>query len=86
MSNWSRSNVSRSTLHRLVAVGQLPTLTDAAEWMVPKDEYVSCPSKGYVVLLVAFHERGLSVPAGRFIRAVLFEYGLQLQHLNPNSI
>jgi hypothetical protein len=35
---------------------------------------------------VAFHGRGFSVPAGRFICGVLFEYGLQLQHLNPNSI
>jgi hypothetical protein len=38
------------------------------------------------VSFVAFHERGFSVPAGRFIRGVLFVYGLQLQHLNPNSI
>jgi hypothetical protein len=42
--------------------------------------------KGFVVSFVAFHERGFSVPAGRFIRGVLFEYGPQLQHLNPNSI
>jgi hypothetical protein len=39
-----------------------------------------------VVSFVAFHERGFSVPAGRFICGMLFEYGLQLQHLNPNSI
>jgi hypothetical protein len=39
-----------------------------------------------VVSFVAFHERGISVPVGRFIRGVLFEYGLQLQHLNPNSV
>jgi hypothetical protein len=39
-----------------------------------------------VVSFVAFHKRGFSVPAGRFIRGVLFAYGLQLQHLNPNSI
>jgi hypothetical protein len=39
-----------------------------------------------VVLFVAFHECGFSVPAGRFIRGVLFSYGLQLQHLNPNNI
>jgi hypothetical protein len=45
-----------------------------------------CAPKGYVVSYVAFHERGFSVPAGRFIRGVLFAYGLQLQHLNPNSI
>jgi hypothetical protein len=42
--------------------------------------------KGFVVSFVAFHERGFSVPAGRFIHGVFFEYGLQLQHLNPNSI
>jgi hypothetical protein len=35
---------------------------------------------------VAFHERGFSVPAGRFIYGVLFAYGLQLHHLNPNNI
>jgi hypothetical protein len=28
--------------------------------------------KGYVVSFVAFHERGFSVPADRFIRWVLF--------------
>jgi hypothetical protein len=39
-----------------------------------------------VVSFVAFHERGFSVPAGRFIRVVLFVYGLQLQHLNSNNI
>jgi hypothetical protein len=35
---------------------------------------------------VVFHKRGFSVPIGRFIRGVLFAYGLQLQHLNPNNI
>jgi hypothetical protein len=42
--------------------------------------------KGSVVSFVAFHERGFSVPARRFIRGILFMYGLQLQHLNPNNI
>jgi hypothetical protein len=35
---------------------------------------------------MVFHECSFSVPAGQFIRGVLFTYGLQLQHLNPNSI
>jgi hypothetical protein len=39
-----------------------------------------------MVSFVAFHERGFSIPAGRFIRGVLFVYGLELQHLNPNNI
>jgi hypothetical protein len=56
------------------------------EWKVLGDESMPRPPRWYVVSFVAFHERGLSVPAGWFIRGVLFEYGLQLQHLNPNSI
>jgi hypothetical protein len=36
------------------------------------------PPNGYVVSFVAFHERGFYVPVGRFIRGVLFAYGLQL--------
>jgi hypothetical protein len=73
-------------LCRLVEARQLPPLTHAVEWKVPGEESMSCPRRGYVLLFMAFHECGFSIPAGRFIRAVLFEYGLQLQHLNPNSI
>jgi hypothetical protein len=39
-----------------------------------------------VVSFVAFHKRDFSVPTRLFIRGVLFKYGLQLWHLNPNSI
>jgi hypothetical protein len=85
MLNGTRSNVSREQLLHLVEVGQLPPLTAAVEWRVPGDESVSRP-KGFVVSFVAFHERGFSVPTGRFIRGFLFGYGLQLQHLNPNNI
>jgi hypothetical protein len=35
---------------------------------------------------VAFHERGFSIPADRFIRGVQYAYRLQLQHLNSNNI
>jgi hypothetical protein len=86
MSNWTRSNVSHEQLFRLVEAGQLPPLTDTSEWIVPTDESVLRPPTGYVVSFVVFHERGFSVPAGRFIRGVLFAYGLQLQHLNLNII
>jgi hypothetical protein len=86
MSNWTRSNVSREQLLRLVEAGQLPPLTEAVEWIVPADESVPRPPSGYVVSFMVFYERGFSIPAGRFIRAVLFAYELQLQHLNLNSI
>jgi hypothetical protein len=86
MSNWTHSNVSHEQLLCLVESGQLPHLTDTVEWIVPADESVSRPPSGYVVLFMTFYDRGFSVPTGRFIRGVLFTYGLQLQHLNPNSI
>jgi hypothetical protein len=81
-----RSNVSHEQLLRLVEAGQLPPLIDAIEWIVPTDESVPCRATGHVVSFVVFHERGFSVPVGWFICGVLFAYGLQLQHLNPNSI
>jgi hypothetical protein len=86
MSNWTRSNVSREQLLCLVEAGQLLPLTAAMEWRVPRRRVHASPPKGFVVSFMAFHEHGFSVPARRFIRWVLFEYGLQLQHLNPNSI
>jgi hypothetical protein len=86
MSNWTRSNVSREQLIRLVEADQLPPLTEAVEWIVPTDESVLRPANGYVVSFVVFHELGFSVPTGRFIRGVMFAYGLQLQYLNPYSI
>jgi hypothetical protein len=76
MSSWAPSTISRKQLLRLVEEGQLPPLNEAVEWIVPADESVPRPPRGYVVSFVAFHERGFSVPAGRFIRGVLFAYGL----------
>jgi hypothetical protein len=86
MSSWERSNVSHEQLLRLVEAGQLPPLIEAVEWIVSADESVARPPSGYVVSFMAFHERSFSVPAGRFIRGVLFAYRLQLQHLNPNNV
>jgi hypothetical protein len=86
MSNWTRSNVSCEQLLCLVEAGHLPLLIATMEWRVPNDESVPRPPKGLVVSFVAFHECSFSVPTGWFIRRVLFEYGLQLHHLNPNNI
>jgi hypothetical protein len=86
MSKSTRSDVFREQLLCIVEAGQLPPLTVVVEWKVPSDESVSCPPKGFVVSFMAFHECGFFVPAERFIRGVLFEYGLQHLHLNLNSI
>jgi hypothetical protein len=62
MLNWTRSNVSREQLLHLVEVGQLLSLTEAVEWIVPADESVPRPPSGYVVSFVVFHERDFSIP------------------------
>jgi hypothetical protein len=38
------------------------------------------------VSFVSFHERGFGVPASRFMRAILHNYGVELHNLSPNSI
>jgi hypothetical protein len=39
-----------------------------------------------LVSFVSFHERGFGVPASRFMRAILHDYGVELHNLSPNSI
>jgi hypothetical protein len=39
-----------------------------------------------IVLFQYFVERGLALRASDFFRGLLFYYGIQLHHLNPNSI
>ena len=78
MSNWQRSSVTLTQLQGLVAAGMLPPQTEAEEWCVPGLEDYPTPKPGYVVSFVAFHEWGFSVPTGRFIWAVLAEYGMEL--------
>ena len=39
-----------------------------------------------VVSFLAFHERGLGYPVHWFLRGLLNEWGLELQHLNPTRV
>ena len=86
MAYWQSSTVSNPTLLELVASGHLPELTEAREWILPGTEPTPQPPPGYVVSFVSSHERGFALPANRFFRGLLHEYGIQLHHLNPNGI
>ena len=44
------------------------------------------PRDGYIVSFVAFHERGLGLPADRFMRVLPHYYGVELHNFNSNSI
>jgi hypothetical protein len=39
-----------------------------------------------IVSFYHFAERGLALPTCSFFRGLLYFYGLELHHLNPNSI
>ena len=75
-------------LRSLVDDGLLCSITDPdrPEWIAPLGEPEPRPREGYIVSFVSFHERGLGVPADRFMRALPHYYGVELHNFNPNSI
>ena len=80
--------MSAATLQSLVDDGLLRPVTDPSrtEWIAPGSELEPRPRDGYIVSFVSFHERGLGVPADRFMRALPHYYGVELHNFNPNSI
>ena len=75
-------------LQSLINDGLLRPITnpDRLEWIAPLGEREPWPREGYVVSFVSFHERGLGVPADRFMWALPHYYGVELHNFNPNSI
>jgi hypothetical protein len=85
---WPFSTVTAEDLEDLVAKGLLRPLSDERqpEWIPPASGTAPSPPPGYVVSFVSFHERGFGVPASRFMRAILYNYEVELHNLSPNSI
>ncbi len=85
---WPFFTVTASDLEDLVGEGLLRPLTDEQrpDWIPPVGGVAPSPPPGYVVSFVSFHERGFGVPASRFMRAILYHYGVELHNLSPNSI
>ena len=80
--------MSVETLQSLIDDGLLRPVTDPnrPEWIAPGGEPEPRPRDGYIVSFVAFHERGLGLPADRFMQALPHYYGVELHNFNPNSI
>jgi hypothetical protein len=72
-----------------VAGGQLAANVDGqpAEWIVPSErERAPNPPYSYIVSFMRFHERGFAAPANRFLRGLIYHYGVELQNFAPNAI
>jgi hypothetical protein len=61
-------------------------ITEGDQVVFPSIERIPKPPSGYRVMFLAFLLRGLSFPAHKFLRGLLFVYGVQLHQLTPNSI
>ena len=59
---------------------------EVAHWRAPMGEDSPQPRAGEVVSFLAFHERGLGYPTHWFLRGLLNEWCLELQHLNPTGV
>lgn len=86
MSLWHDSVVEESQLEDFAVKGLLPS-RQVAGWRVPPpDHEVPQPEPHERASFLTFHERGLRYPAHWFLRRLLNEWGLELQHLNPNRV
>ena len=74
-----------SVLTAFIAKEFLPP-KEVAHWRAPGREEFPQPRPDEVVSFLAFHERGLGYPAHWFLRGLLNEWGLELQHLNPTRV
>jgi hypothetical protein len=80
---WTRSSITSGDVQKLCALG---TLAEATSVEMLVDEVIPRPEAGYWLMFRDFIFHGLSVLAHRFLRGLLFVYGVQLHHLTPNSI
>jgi hypothetical protein len=55
-------------------------------YRVSVDHAFSVPAEGYVVSFTAFYEREFGMPPHRFLRSLLWYYGLELHHLTPSRV
>ena len=86
--SWDQSGVTMETLQSLIDGGLLRSVIDSKrlEWIAPLGEPEPRPRDGYIVSFMSFHERGLGLPADRFMRALPHYYGVEVHNFNPNSI
>jgi hypothetical protein len=81
--SWVPSEFEESALNKAKKEG---FLAGDAPIIFPSSERIPKPPSGYRVMFLAFLLRGLSLPAHKFLRGLLFVCGVQLHQLTLNSI
>jgi hypothetical protein len=87
--SWSidphNSKCSNNKLMNLVSEGLLQEKS-LVNWRPSFRELLPMENVEEIVSFYHFSERGLALPSCSFFRGLLYFYGLELHHLNPNSI
>ena len=74
-----------SVLKAFIVKGFLPP-KEVVHWRAPEREEFPQPQPDKVVSFLTFRESGLGYPMHWFLRWLLNEWGLELQHLNPTGV
>jgi hypothetical protein len=82
---WSHSKCSLNHLKSLVSEGLLQEKT-LVNWHPSYREPFPMENVDEIITFLHFAEWGLALPSCSFFRGLLYYYGLELHHLNPNSI
>jgi hypothetical protein len=82
---WTYSKCFRHDHDRLVSEGLLQD-KNLVNWRPSFREPFPMENVDEIITFYHFVERGLALPSFSFFRDLLYCYGLELHHLNPNSI
>jgi hypothetical protein len=82
---WTHSRCSNNNLKKLVSEGLLQEKS-LVNWRPSFCEPFPMKNVDEIVTFYHFAERGLALPSCSFFRGLLYFYGLELHHLNLNSI
>jgi hypothetical protein len=82
---WTYSKCSNNELLNLVSEGLLQE-KNLVNWHPSFRELLPMENVDEIVSFYHFSEQGLALPTCSFFRRLLYFYGLELHHLNPNSI
>nr|CAE03811.2 OSJNBa0027H09.11 [Oryza sativa Japonica Group]CAE76082.1 B1340F09.20 [Oryza sativa Japonica Group] len=84
-SQWASSDVSEENLKEMVAHGVLPA-KEIIGWRPAFGEAFPTPDTHEVVVFSHFFYGEFALPTSKFFCGILNFYGINLHHLNPNSI
>jgi hypothetical protein len=82
---WTYSKCFNNELLNFVSEGLLQE-KNLVNWRPSFCELLPMENVDEIILFYHFSEWGLALPSCSFFRGLLYFYGLELYHLNPNSI